>query len=189
MQNFRYFNLRAYIYYKLLNSLFLGLSVGVVFFIYRPLEPSIYSIGGVFLALALLGVAKIYNRLITINNFFYISLGVEVVMMIIMIAFMLNPYTYTSAIVVYIGYQTTFMFGSYLVRAETYYMSKRAIFSYIDINKQKGYLIGMMISYGIYKYLDYLSLDKTAQIYNIHYILILLQVMIITALLKGFKKL
>ena len=38
-----------FIRYKFFNSLFLGLSVGAIFTLYAPLEPSIYSLGGVFL--------------------------------------------------------------------------------------------------------------------------------------------
>jgi len=40
-----------FLWYKLLNSSFTGLSVGILFTIYQPLtDPSIYSLGGIALA-------------------------------------------------------------------------------------------------------------------------------------------
>ena len=36
----------AFIRYKFLNSLFLGLSVGAVFVLYTPLSPAVFSAGG-----------------------------------------------------------------------------------------------------------------------------------------------
>ena len=57
---------REFIKYKLINSLFLGISVGSIFTIYTPLEPSIYSIGGILLALAMLFTAKLYSKIINI---------------------------------------------------------------------------------------------------------------------------
>ena len=53
-----------FIRYKFFNSLFLGLSVGAIFTLYTPLEPSIYSLGGVILALAMLIVARPYNYIL-----------------------------------------------------------------------------------------------------------------------------
>lgn len=47
----RTIHLRFYLLYKLLNALFLGCSLGSVFIIYAPLNPKIYSIGGITLAL------------------------------------------------------------------------------------------------------------------------------------------
>ena len=41
----------AFIRYKFLNSLFLGLSVGAVFVLYTPLSPAVFSAGGIGLAL------------------------------------------------------------------------------------------------------------------------------------------
>ena len=43
-------NPSAFIIYKWFNSLFLGVSIGSVFTIYEPLEPSVYSLGGIALA-------------------------------------------------------------------------------------------------------------------------------------------
>jgi Na+-transporting NADH:ubiquinone oxidoreductase subunit NqrD len=183
------FNLRAYITYKLLNSLFLGLTVGVVFFVYRPLEPSIYSIGGVILALGMLLIAKQYHRILNPHSFYLISLSVEVLMLVLIISFLIYPYTYSTALLVYVGYQITFMFGNYLIRAETLYMKRSSILSFLDVAKQKGYLVGMLLSYLIYKGLEQYGVTKEDQVYDIHFIMIINEALIIYYLLKGFKKL
>ena len=54
-------NQSAFILYKWFNSLFLGVSIGSVFTIYEPLEPSVYSLGGIALAVAMIIVAKFYH--------------------------------------------------------------------------------------------------------------------------------
>ena len=53
-----------FIRYKFANSLFLGISVGAIFTIYTPIEPSVYSIGGVLMAIAMLLVARIYKYIL-----------------------------------------------------------------------------------------------------------------------------
>ncbi|MEA3456152.1 MAG: hypothetical protein U9R26_06565, partial [Campylobacterota bacterium] len=129
-----------FIRYKFINSLFLGLSVGAIFTIYAPLDPSVYSLGGVLLAVAMLIVARLYHRIMTTSWFFRISLFVEAVLLLAIVYFLLFPYTYQTALLVYIGYQTTFVFGSYLVRAETLLLSSDALLTRLDTAKQLGYL-------------------------------------------------
>ena len=80
-----------FIRYKFFNSLFLGLSVGAIFTLYAPLEPSIYSLGGVFLALAMLLVARLYNHILNAKWFFRISLFVEVVLVFAILYFLYVP--------------------------------------------------------------------------------------------------
>mgnify|MGYP007000265896 len=65
-------NNRNFIKYKFFNSLFLGTSVGSIFTIYAPLEPSVYSLGGIFLALGMLFVATLYSKILNINYFYKI---------------------------------------------------------------------------------------------------------------------
>ena len=189
MQVSKVFNLRAYIYYKLLNSLFLGLSVGVIFFIYSPLEPLVYTLGGVILALGLLGVAKVYEKIINYKSFFIISFGIEILMLGMLFVFLILGVSYSVALLIYIGYQVTFMFGGYLVRAETYFLSRKKLLSIVDVAKQIGYLIGMLVASGFYKSLEYFDYNKSEQIVQIHYLLVALQVLVIVFLLKGFKRL
>jgi hypothetical protein len=106
-------NNRNFIKYKFLNSLFLGTSIGSIFTIYTPLEPSVYSIGGIILAVGMLLVATLYSKILNINYFYKISLFVELVILSVIIAFLLFSFNYQIALLVYIGYQVTFMFGSY----------------------------------------------------------------------------
>ena len=69
----------AFIRYKFLNSLFLGLSVGAVFVLYTPLSPTVFSAGGLGLALGTLIVATQYRRILVPRWFFRLSLAVEFV--------------------------------------------------------------------------------------------------------------
>ena len=186
---FKVLNLRAYIYYKLLNSFFLGLSVGVVFFIYTPLEPSVFSIGGVFLAVGLLVIAKIYEKIINYKTFFQISFGIEILMLIMILVFIIFASSYTSAFIIYLGYQITFMFGSYLIRAETYFLNRKKLLSFVDVAKQIGYLVGMIFSFLFYKVLEFLEISNEGQVLDVHFLMLITEVFIILYILKGFRKL
>ena len=57
------------------NSMFTGLSIGTVFVIYAPLDPSVYSIGGILLAVATMVIATFYTKLIQVEYFYLISLA------------------------------------------------------------------------------------------------------------------
>ena len=101
-----------FIRYKFFNSLFLGLSVGAIFTLYAPLEPSIYSLGGVILAILMLVVARFYHHILNADWFFRISLFVEKILLLAMLYFIYASYSYQTALLLYIGYQITFVFGS-----------------------------------------------------------------------------
>ena len=178
-----------FLWYKLLNSSFTGLSVGIIFTIYKPLEdPSIYSIGGIVLACAMLIIAKFYEKLLNIRKFFQISMGVELIILITLLVFMSLQYTVTSALLVYMGYQFTFIFGGYLVRAETLVAQDKELLGKIDVNKQLGYLLGLGASFLFYKTLEYgfdVAEAKT-QINILHYFLVVLQTVIILVLANSF---
>ena len=181
-------NLRIYIWYKLLNSLFFGLSVGSIFIIYTPLKPSVYSLGGVFLAISMFVVAKYYEKMINIKIFFQITLFVETIMIILILWFLYFSYSYMTALFVYISYQFTFAFGNYLVRAETIFLYRSKLLSLLDMAKQKGYLIGLLASYIFYKSLEFINItDKQTQVYYIHILLLFLQIIVITLIIKSFK--
>lgn len=188
MQNSkRKIDTRNFIKYKFLNSLFLGISVGSIFIIYAPLAPSIYSIGGILLALGMLVIAKFYSKILNINSFFKISLFVEFVVLASIILFLIFSYSYMTALFVYSGYQLTFTFGSYLVRAETILLRRSTILTYVDVAKQKGYLVGMVLSYSFYKASEYFNItDHQIQVYNLHFILVLLELFILFYLYKSF---
>jgi hypothetical protein len=188
MQNSKKIIIRNFLYYKFFNSLFLGLSVGSIFILYTPLEPSIYSLGGIFLALGMLLIAKTYQKILTIDYFYKISLFVELIMFVLIAYFLVFSYSYTTALIIYIGYQFTFVFGSYLVRAETLFLPKRFILSKLDIFKQSGYLVGMAVAFVFYKILEYFAItDKQLQVYDLHFLLLILEIMVIYLLIKSFK--
>ncbi|MEA3491213.1 MAG: hypothetical protein U9R27_04865 [Campylobacterota bacterium] len=177
-----------FIRYKFFNSLFLGLSVGAIFTIYAPLDPSIYSIGGIFLALGMLAVARLYHRILNTTWFFRISLMVEVVLLLAIVYFLLFPYTYQTALLVYIGYQVTFVFGSYLIRAETLILKSDKLLTRLDSAKQLGYLIGMTLSYLFYQLIaSYGIQGNQERVYDLHYLLFTTELIVIGLILKSFK--
>lgn len=190
MQKSLKINNKAFIIYKLFNSLFLGVSIGAVFTIYEPLEPSIYSVGGIALAIGMLIIAKFYHKILNINYFFIISMIVEFIVLILLIFFLIFKYNYQTALLIYIGYQITFIFGSYLVRVETLVINNNNILTKIDMAKQIGYLIGMGTSYIIYKLLEkiYFIEDAKEQVYLIHFLLIFIELLVLFFLIKSFKK-
>lgn len=181
---------REFLKYKFFNSLFVGISVGSIFTLYAPLQPSIYSLGGIFLALAMLVVAKFYSQLLNLKAFFLISLLVEMVILLAVAYFLLVSYSYTTALFVYLSYQFTFVFGSYLWRAETLFFPRAELLSMIDVVKQKAYLVGMVLSFVFYKALEYLYniTDKQEQVYTIHFLLLVCEMLTIFYLRKAFRK-
>ena len=178
-----------FIRYKFFNSLFLGLSVGAIFTLYAPLEPSIYSLGGVLLAMGMLIVARFYHTILNAEWFLRISLFVETVLMLAMLYFMFASYNYQTALLLYIGYQITFVFGNYLIRAETLLLKTDTLLTKLDTVKQIGYLLGMGISYILYKILTHYGIENPqAQVYNLHYLLIAVELIVIVLIFKSFEK-
>ena len=178
-----------FIRYKFLNSMFLGLSVGAIFTLYTPLEPSIYSLGGILLAMAMLIVSRFYHKILNTTWFFRISLWVESILLLAMLYFLYNSYSYQTALIIYIGYQITFIFGSYLVRAETLLLKTDQLLTKLDTAKQLGYLLGMGLSYLFYKILIYYSItDSQTQVYYLHFILVAIEVVVISLIFKSFTK-
>ncbi len=181
---------RNFIKYKFFNSLFTGLSIGSIFTIYAPLDPSIFSIGGILLAIGMLLLARLYEKIMNCNYFYKISLFVESIMLSLVLFFLFKPYSYMSALLIYSGYQITFMFGSYLLRAETLIGKKRKMFTFFDTAKQMGYLIGLGLSYIFYKILEFVFYIKehNEQVYLLHYILLICQICVIFYIFNSFKK-
>ena len=178
-----------FIRYKFFNSLFLGVSIGAIFTLYAPLEPSIYSLGGVILAMGMLLVARLYHHILNADWFFRISLFVEIILLLAMLYFMVVSYTYQTALLLYIGYQVTFLFGSYLIRAETLLLQTDTLLTKLDTAKQLGYLFGMGISYIIYKLFSHYGINNPQdQVYDLHYLLIGIEVVVIVLIWKSFKR-
>jgi putative membrane protein len=160
MDNGKYhINSKNFVIYKFLNSLFMGTSIGCIFTIYMPLEPSIYSIGGIVLALGSILIATQYAKILNSNYFYKISVFVELVILSVIVSFLVFSYSYQIALCVYIGYQITFVFGSYLVRGETLILKKESLLKAVDISKQSGYLIGLLLSYLIYLFIGIQTSD------------------------------
>ena len=180
----------TFIKYKFFNSLFTGLSIGMLFTIYEPIQPTTFSIGGIILALGMLLIAKFYDKLLNINSFFIISLIVEIAMLITVVILVLLGYSLISALLIYIGYQLTFIFGGYLVRAETLVAKDKDYLGKIDVFKQLGYLVGLTVSYFFYKIVEnfFLITEAEYQINLIHYPLLLLQLSVILFLSFSFRK-
>ena len=102
----------GFIVYKFLNSVFLGLSVGAVFVLYTPLSPSIFSAGGIGLALGTLLVATQYRRILVPKWFYRLSLLVELTTLTGVAAVLVFPLDLSLALFIYIGYQITFALGA-----------------------------------------------------------------------------
>jgi len=183
-------NNKWFLTYKLFNSAFTGLSVGILFTIYNPLDPEIYSLGGIILASAMLILANFYEKLLNIKSFYFISILVEACMLITVLVFLILKYSIVSALTIYILYQFTFIFGGYLVRAETLVAQNKELLAKIDVNKQIGYLLGLAFSFLIYKVLEKsFNISETKdQIIILHYILLTLQFSILAFLLLSFDK-
>ncbi len=178
-----------FIRYKFFNSLFLGVSVGAIFTLYAPLEPSIYSLGGILLALGMLLVARVYHHILNALWFFRISLLVEVVLLFAIAFFLMRQYNYQTALIMYIGYQMTFVFGSYLVRVETLLLKTDALLTKVDTIKQIGYLVGMGISYLFYKILSLQNISQNEeQVYMLHYLLFGIEIIVIWLIFKSFTR-
>lgn len=179
---------RPYLCYKFLNSLFTGIVGGSIFTIYATLSPSTFSIGGIVLALGLLALAYLYRQLMNVTSFFYISLGVELLMLLMVSYFLLFPQYIMTALVVYALYQLSYVFGGYLVRAETHFARKPKIMGWIDVAKQQGYLAGLTLSYFFYKGCEHYALTEAkAQVYALHFPMLVIEILVIVLLVRGFK--
>jgi len=177
-----------YLKYKFFNSLFLGISVGSYITIYSPLDIKTFSIGGIFLAVAMIVIAKYYNEIININYFKKISLIVEYCILISLLILLIFSFSYAISLAIYVIYQITFSFGSYLVRTETMLFNEKEIISKLDVIKQQGTLIGMGFSFVFYKLIEnYLLIDDNeTQVYYVHFVLVIVQLITIVFLTNSF---
>ena len=180
----------AFVRYKFLNSLFLGLSVGAVFTLYTPLSPAIFSAGGIGLALGTLMVATQYRRILAPGWFFRLSLLVELVTLSGVTAVLILPLELPLALFVYIGYQLTFSLGNYLVRCETLLMVSIEQLRKLDMAKQAGYLLGMAGAWGLYTGLEqFAGVDgRAGQVVSLHWVLVMIETMVLVSLWYAFNR-
>lgn len=178
-----------FIAYKFFNSLFLGLSIGSVFVLYSPLSPSVFSAGGIGLALGTLMIATQYHWLFAVDWFFRVSMLVELVILVAVIGVLLYPLSAGLALGVYVGYQLTFAFGSYLVRCETLLIPNDHRLTLLDVAKQAGYLVGMACSWGFYTVNEavWQISDKTEQVLLMHWPLLGVELLIVILLYVAFR--
>lgn len=180
---------RPYLRYKFFNALFTGMVGGSVFTIYNSLSPSTFSVGGILLALGMMGMAYLYHRLMRLEYFFRITLASELIMLLMISYFLLFSSNITTALVIYGAYQLSFIFGGYLVRAETHFAAHARVMGWIDIAKQQGSLAGLALSYGFYKLLEYFgTIHASEQVYDLHFVLFALECVIIVSLMFSFRK-
>lgn len=140
------------------------------------------------LALGLMGMAYVYHHLMRLERFFILSLAAEIIMLGMIGYFLVFPKYQLTALIVYGAYQLSFVFGGYLVRAETHFARKARIMGWIDIAKQQGYLAGLLLSYGFYKLLEHYGFsDAKMQVYGLHILLFPLEITIIMLLFGAFR--
>ena len=180
---------RPYLRYKFFNALFTGMVGGSVFTIYSSLSPSTFSIGGILLALGMMGMAYLYHRLMNLKYFFRFTLATELIMLLMVGYYLLLSSNLMSALIIYTAYQLSFIFGGYLVRAETHFARHARVMGWIDVAKQQGSLAGLALSYGFYKLIEHYGItNATEQVYDLHFVLFALEGMIIIALLRAFRR-
>ena len=183
-------NVNNFIFYKFINTMFTGIAIGSYVVQYEPIKIDDFPIMGIIFAVLTIPISLLYQRILTIDYFFRFLLLVELIMLIWITLFLISPYSYQIALLIYIARNITFLFGDFLGRAETLFLKKKRILSSIDVIKQIGSICGMVLSVLIYKYLEdvYLISDNQTKVYYIHFILIVLQILIVISVFKSFKK-
>ena len=97
--------LRPFIGYKTTNAFFQGLWGTAYVGLMSPLPPEVFSAGGIGFSLGTWLVALAYSRLFNLSAFFRISLAVEVVALISVIAILIYPPGFAIAAGIYLGFQ------------------------------------------------------------------------------------
>lgn len=180
---------RPYLRYKFLNALFSGIVGGSVFTVYASLPPITFSVGGIVLALGMMGVALFYHRLMKLAYFYTFTLITEIIMLLMVTYYLLFSTHHLTALVVYAAYQISFILGGYLARAETLFARRSRIMGWFDVSKQQGYIAGLAFSYLFYTVLEKIGITQNgAQVYQLHWALVLIQITIIATLIRSFKR-
>jgi hypothetical protein len=97
--------LRPFIGYKATNAFFQGLWGTAYVGLMSPLPPEVFSAGGIGFSLGTWLVALAYSRLFNLSAFFRISLAVEVIAFISVIAILIYPPGFAIAAGIYLGFQ------------------------------------------------------------------------------------
>lgn len=185
--------IKPYIQYKFVNSIFTGLSAGAVFVIYGILEPSIFSVGGILLAIGTFWIAKYYSSLMKLRAYYWTTLATEVIILLAALLVLILPKSEFLALVYYSMLNLVFIFGTYLMRFESTYFRNSRVLTAIDSAKQIGQLVGLALSWLFYESLKLLTSPvgvegSWEQVYKLHWIIVVVQLLTFFLCLRSFKK-
>jgi hypothetical protein len=185
--------IKPYIQYKFVNSVFTGLSAGAVFVIYGILEPSIFSVGGIVLAIGTFSIAKYYSSLMQLRAYYWTTLATEVIILVAALLILILPKSEFLALVYYSMLNLVFVFGTYLMRFESTYFKNSRVLTAIDSAKQIGQLVGLALSWLFYESLKLLKSPvgiegSWDQIHKLHWIIVAVQLLTFILCLRSFKK-
>ena len=181
--------LKPFVAYKSINAFFQGVWGTAYVALMAPLPPEAFSIGPLAFALGPLLVALGYSRILNLPWFFRISVSVEVIALLSVVAVLLYPQSFLLAAGVYLGFQLALIFGNYLVRLETLVIAKES-FKPVDIGKTLGALAGALFALGFYQWArTWLGTDDSlVLIQYLHYPLLIVQLSNLTLLLASFDR-
>ena len=198
MQNTLRINHKTFIWYKFFNSIFFGIAVGSYVTQYEPLKIEDFPVIGIIFSLLAIPIAMLYKKIMKIDYFYRLSLLVELIMLIWIILFLIDPWasgnrfqnSYQIALIIYIARHITFLFGDFLGRAETIFIKKTETLSKIDMIKQVGIISGMIISILFYNILENLFeiTENAPKVFYIHFLLCFIELIIIALLIKAFQR-
>lgn len=185
--------IKPYIQYKFVNSVFTGLSAGAVFVIYGILEPSIFSVGGILLAVGTFWIAKYYSSLMKLQAYYWTTLGTEIIILLAALLVLILPKSEFLALAYYSLLNLVFIFGTYLMRFESTYFRNNRVLTAIDSAKQIGQLVGLALSWLFYESLKLLTSSGGTeaswdQVYKLHWIIVAVQLLTFIFCLRSFKK-
>ena len=134
-------------------------------------------------------VALGYSKLFNLTAFFRISLGVELIALISVLAILIYPGGFALAAGIYLGFQLALIFGSYLGRLETLVVAKDNL-KHLDIGKSIGALLGLAFAAAFYQlartWLNTDDINSLVQV--IHYPLLIVQAANVGLLLMSFDR-
>ena len=181
--------LKPFIGYKATNAFFQGVWGTAYVGLMAPLPPEVFSAGGIGFSLGTWLVALGYSSLFNLTAFFLISLGVELIALISVLAILIYPEGFTLAAGIYLGFQLALIFGSYLGRLETLVVAKDNL-KHLDIGKSIGALLGLAFAALFYQFArNGLNMqDSTSLVQIIHYPLLVVQATNVGLLLVSFDR-
>ena len=181
--------LKPFIGYKATNAFFQGVWGTAYVGLMTPLPPEVFSAGGIGFSIGTWLVALGYSKLFNLTAFFCISLGVELVAFISVIAILIYPEGFALAAGIYLGFQLALIFGSYLGRLETLVVAKQRL-KHLDIGKSIGALLGLAFAAAFYQFArSWLNADDSTSIVQfIHYPLLIVQAANVFLLLISFDR-